>query len=122
MTKTRIESDASRYDWFLALGDHRGIRRRLALGITLELEVALAGGLGNDRVDGGQGDDTLNGNAGNDTLNGGVGADNLFGGDGNDIYFVDNVDDFIDREPHGPGLVRKNEHRLAPFRTKLIAV
>jgi Ca2+-binding RTX toxin-like protein len=93
----------------------------------------LIGSLGNDLLLGGLGNDTLDGHVGNDIVNGGPGADILSGGEdgedqldggdgsdslaggpgadvmrggtGDDVYFVDNVNDFVD-ETAGSGIDR----------------
>lgn len=77
------------------------------------LEIAIAGGAGDDtiggtltgdvieasaghdQVNGAGGADRLSGMAGNDTLNGGTGDDTLIGGEGDDVYVVDAAGDRV---------------------------
>jgi Ca2+-binding RTX toxin-like protein len=68
----------------LALAGGRG--RDVLRG--LEGDDLLSGGRGNDRLAGGAGRDTLKGGAGNDTLDGGTGPDVLVGGAGADQFVL----------------------------------
>ncbi|MDT8856931.1 calcium-binding protein [Paracoccaceae bacterium Fryx2] len=53
-----------------------------------DLDLSIAGGLGNDTLAGGYGNDRLFGGAGRDWLRNSPGHDTLYGGTGNDTYVI----------------------------------
>ncbi|MBU3556003.1 hypothetical protein ICN31_10665, partial [Polynucleobacter sp. UB-Piko-W3] len=57
------------------------------LGLGNNLDNAMTGGAGNDKLYGRDGNDVLSGLSGNDYLSGGNGNDTIYGGDGNDALY-----------------------------------
>lgn len=72
--------------------------------VSIWQTVGLVGTDGDDEIYGLGGNDGLFGGDGDDILDGGTGADGMSGGHGSDTYYVDNLDDQVEREADHSGI------------------